>query len=227
MVEVGLRLNALSREERSYRDNDTAFRLIQANNRSLRDIDGDRLWTLANARDDIDRRRLHSIDRLRSRRMHMESEFLSQQVDRILAESSAPIAWDHNIDFQAFERLAALDNVRRRIEIESVRERPESDEVVLHVGLKTAQQYLEQNEALISATGAGDSMVSVCVRRDREIVVATPFDSNEFTANMLAIQQELQFRIGRRSNETPHLRWILRSLFTKRCSHRFKNASTV
>ena len=82
-LQIGLLLNAslISAEERTGRDDDTFLRMIQANNRSLRDIDGDRLWKLSSAKNEVERRQVHSADRLRSRQMYLESELLAKQID--------------------------------------------------------------------------------------------------------------------------------------------------
>jgi CHAT domain-containing protein len=203
VAQFGLVANAAQKvgQERSFHDDDVALRLIQANNRSLRDIDGDRLWMLSNAQNEINKRQLHSLDRLRSRRMYIESQLLFLQMNRLWEDWPVASGPNRGIDFEALNQFAEMEHKQQQIVVELTRAQPEPSEESLHVNLETLQTYLQDGEVVVSVAAAVNSLVSVCARRDSTLVVANPFDFQEFAANVRAVQQELEFK------ERSSLKW--------------------
>lgn len=183
---VGLALSQ-AQAARTPAETDAVFTLFQLANRAGPTFDADALATLAQAKDELQRRTLHQALRLRARRDRLER----QQVQKVTAAMLGPPSGSL-LQHDVAQRRQLRDYAVRLAEAEA---RLARDGLSLRagrlVGLRPLQAALGPDEAALAIAPAAGGMAYMCVRRDGATAQVIAGDPRQMTLDARLVQASL------------------------------------
>ena len=181
----GRALQALTNRADWTDSGDLAIGLMEIKNRSIRDVDGQRLELLARAQTVPSRRQVHSALRLESRQFRNERSRLLEVVNQLSKGAVGSRTRTQPYDYDVFGQFRDYAIERRRlwrsIESEGLLGAPGL------VELSALQAELDPAEAIVATTRVADRHVHVCVTAESLSIFQKPFDSALFKKHLRAV----------------------------------------